>query len=104
MQYVLIGGPFQIIDTPHKVEVWGQAVEIPEDLARGAMLSGALLLPKEEFDVLGFTADELAKYTNARVQAGAPEEFHQKLTAALQAARKYAAQLSADRISASEEK
>lgn len=94
MQYVLVGGPFEIMDTPHKVEVWGQPVEIPEDLARGAICHGALLLPKEEFDGLGFTEKEL-QFTNARVQIGAPPEFHRKLEGAIQAARDYRAKLMA---------
>ncbi len=90
-KYVNVGGPFQIIDTPHKVEVWGQTIEIPDDLARGAILSGAHLLPADQF--AGFTADELAKYPNALAQVSAPPEFHKKLAAAIKAARDYRVEL-----------
>ena|ERR1700688_209099 len=92
MLYVNVGGPFEIMDTPHKIETWGQPVEIPEDLARGAILSGAHLLPAEEFDLLGFTPEE-RKLSNARVQAHAPPEFHARHVKALEAARNYRAQL-----------
>jgi hypothetical protein len=95
MQYVLVGGPFEIVDTPHKIEVWGQPVEIPDDLARGAILEGAHLLPKDQFDALGFPPEQVAKYPNARLQTGAPADFQQKHAAALQAAREYRAQLQA---------
>ena len=93
-QYVNVGGPFEIMDTPHKIEVWGQPVEIPEALAHSAILDGAHLLPVEQFADHKFTADEL-KLTNARVQAGAPPEFHEKHKAAIQAAREYRAQIAA---------
>jgi len=96
-KYVLVGGPFEIMDTPHKVEIWGQVVEIPEDLARGAILSGAHLLPADQFAAQGFTADEL-KLTNARLQVSAAPEFHKKLDAAREAARAYRAELESNEV------
>jgi len=95
MLYVNVGGPFEITDTPHKIETWGQPVEIPEDLARGAIADGAHLLPKDHFDRMGFSAEEL-KLTNARLQANAPASFHQKHAAAIQAARQYRETLKAE--------
>jgi hypothetical protein len=92
--YVNVGGPFEIYDTPHKIETWGEPVEIPDDLAHSAILSGAHLLPADQFSAIGFTADEL-KLSNARVQAGASAEFHTKREAAIAAARAYRAELMA---------
>jgi len=88
MLYVNVGGNFEIVDTPHKIETWGQPVEIPEDLARGAIGSGAHLLPKDQFDKLGFTPDEL-KLSNANLQARASADFHAKAEKAIEAARQY---------------
>ncbi len=101
MKYVLIGGPFEVYDTRHSGDghlaqcVLGAEFEIDQVLAERAILDGAALLPKERFDSLEkpFTADELKKYPNARVQASAPAEFHAKLLAARIAVHDYRAEL-----------
>ena len=95
MIYVLVSGSFETYDTPHKADTLGQQVEMPDDLARSAILSGAALLPKETFDGCGFNAEELAQYPNARVQSAAPAAFQAKLAKAVKAASDYRAQLAA---------
>lgn len=99
--FVLIGGPFEIYDTPHKGDVHlfhctlGAQFEIAEEVGRCAIADGAALLPKDAFDAVGFTADELAKYPNAKKQSEAPKDVQAKLLAARIALHDYRAQLAA---------
>jgi hypothetical protein len=92
MIYVLTHGTFEIADTPHKGEILGQQFDMPEPLAKSAILSGAHILPKAGFDAIGFTADDL-KFSNARLQAHAPAAFHTKHEAARLAVHEYRALL-----------
>jgi hypothetical protein len=94
MLFVLVSGSFQTIDTPHGADTFGQQVEMPEDLAASAILSGASLLPKDAFDSCGFSTEEIAAWPNARMQANAPAPFHAKHAKALQAVREYREKLS----------
>lgn len=93
MKYVLVSGSFEMVDTPHKGAVLGQEFDMTDEEARSAILSGAHLLPKPLFDSQGFTAEELAKHSNARLQANAPAAFLAKRDAAIEAAQKHRAQL-----------
>lgn len=93
MIFVHVSGYFEIMDSPHKGQILGQKLDIPEALANSAIAAGASMLPEEEFAEIGFTADELAKYPNAYVQMNAPSQFHVKHAAAIQAVREYRAAL-----------
>jgi len=92
MVYVLTHGSFQLVDTPIKGEVLGQKFDLTDQQARSLIGRGAALLPEEQFNGIGFTAEEIAKYPNARRQADAPASFHAKHEAALTAAREHRAQ------------
>ncbi len=95
MLYVLVSGTFETLDTPHKGETFGQQFELPENLARSAILAGAQLVPKDAFDSCAFNEKEIAAYPNARLQADAPATFKAKFAKALTVAADYRAKLSA---------
>jgi hypothetical protein len=95
MLYVLTHGTFAIVDTPHKGEILGQQLDLSEDLAKSVILGGGHILPKEDFDALGFTKDEVAKYSNARLQMNAPDSFKTKHAAAQKAVWEHRARLAA---------
>lgn len=99
--FVLVGGPFEIYDSPFQGDshlyrcTLGASFEMPDETAHRAIAEGAPLLPKASFDALGFSAEEMKKYPNAKAQAAAPAEFHEKLLAARIAVHDYRAQLGA---------
>jgi len=93
MILVLVSGTFEMFDTPHKGDTFGQQFDMPDDLARLAVLSGAQLVPKEAFDSCGFNEKEIADYPNARLQAYATDAFKAKLAKAREAASAYRLQL-----------
>jgi hypothetical protein len=90
MKYILIGGPFEVYDTQHSGEghlascTLGGEFEMDQALAERAIVEGAALLPASAFEALPkpFTAEELKRYPNPRLQAAAPPDFHEKLLAA----------------------
>lgn len=92
MLYVLVGGPFSIVDTPHQIEIFGHPFEIAEELAHKAISEGAPILPKEQFDSFSWTPEEL-KFTNARLQTNAPHSWREKRDRALAIVRENLAKL-----------
>lgn len=100
-KYVMMGGPFEITDHPefsgqqHQERVFGDALEMPDALANRAISEGAALLPEKLFAAVGFTAEEIKKYPNARVQTNAPESWKQKHYKARLALHDYRLQLAA---------
>lgn len=98
-RYHLIGGPFEVYDSKLSGDahlsgcVLGAPFEMDEEVASRAIVDGAALLPAESYDEIGFTADELKNYPNARAQASAPVAMQQKLLAARIALHDYRAQL-----------
>ena len=99
MTYRLLGGPFQILDSPFSGEshllncVLGASFEMSDALAKPAILHGAALVPEAMFDGFGFTPAEIKQYPNARFRAGAPAEFGEKYNRAVLAFQEYRAQL-----------
>lgn len=59
----------------------GQAVELDDILATEAIQGGACILPAADFDVLGFTDEELKMYATPGSQINAPAAFKEKLRA-----------------------
>lgn len=53
--YRFVGSYAKVYDTPIELKSFGQLVEIPD--AHAGSIAG--LLPPEEFDKIGFTADDL---------------------------------------------
>lgn len=98
-KFHMVGGPFEITDHPefsgelHLQRVFGEALEMPDAVANRAIHEGAALLPEHVFAAVGFTAEEIAKYPNPRVQTNAPESWKAKHLAARIALHDYRAQL-----------
>lgn len=68
-----------------KLTRFGQRVELPEDIGEQTKhRRGLPCIPAEEFDKLGFTADELRKYGVAASHENAPADFLEKKQQALQ--------------------
>lgn len=61
-----------------RLGLFGQAVELPEDVARACPV-----LIAADFDGIGFTDDELARYAQPGSHADAPPEFLEKKQRAL---------------------
>jgi hypothetical protein len=87
--FVVISGSFHIMDTAFKGEVFGQQIELPEDLATRAVQDGAVMLPKDQFDAFGFTPEEIAAYPNSLARMSAPSDFLAKFTRAVAAQQAY---------------
>jgi hypothetical protein len=62
----------------HKLNRFGQSVDLTDEQADEAIVGGAELLPEADFNDCGFTADELKKYPNPLKRMKAPEEFIEK--------------------------
>ncbi len=99
MIYVLLGGPFQIMDTPLSGEphllkcALGARFEIDQPLAEGAIRHGAMIVPEEVYATYGFTPEDEKRHPNARLHATASAEFKAKYAAAIQAFQEFRAQL-----------
>jgi hypothetical protein len=72
-----------------RLQTFGQAVELTDDMVRAASLGGAEILPDDEFQAIGFTDQELKLWGNAVRQMKAPETFRAKYLAAREAARMF---------------
>ena len=97
--YVSLGVPFQIFDTPFSGDVFlgklvlGGEIEMPDDLAKSAIVSGAAIVPKAIFDAVDFSPAEVKSHPISKTHAGAPAEFLEKYKAALTALHEHRAQL-----------
>lgn len=68
---------------------FGQRVELPAELAKDAVRGGASLLPEDQFEALGFSAEELSKHGTPGGRINAPDSFLRKHKAGLLAAHEY---------------
>jgi hypothetical protein len=59
--YRFVGAHAKIYDTPYTFSRFGQLVELPEDLARSAVLGRVRLIPAAIWEALGITAEDLQK-------------------------------------------
>lgn len=57
----------------------GQPANLPPELIKDAILGGCPLIPKDKFDAIGFTPDELRAFGPYEKRMTAPAEFHSKL-------------------------
>ena len=57
----------------------GQAVELDAEINNDHPALSIPILPAKEFDLLGFTPDELSKYARFTSRGGASDEFHAKI-------------------------
>jgi hypothetical protein len=61
---------------------FGQRVELPDGVARTAIAGGCALLPAEEFETIGFTAEEVERHPYPGDWESAPAELIAKRCAA----------------------
>lgn len=92
--FVFLGSFSQVLsETPGesiKLTRFGQRVELSDDAAEQTRHPRGLpVIPAEDFDALGFTADDLRKFGAAQSHENAPAEFLQKKMLALQALHEY---------------
>ena len=64
---------------------FGQAKELTREQARDLASGGSAIVPRAQFDALGFTAEELRKFGPFGAHANAPAEFAAKQQAAIAA-------------------
>ena|SRR5579875_3264565 len=86
MLYRFIGDVARLrIDGQHiDLTYFGQEVDMTEDQARGGLGSPVVAIPDSEFQALGFTPDELEKYSTSVDQRSAPATFLAKKQRALE--------------------
>lgn len=79
MEYVFVG-TFVSLPDGRDIKQFGSVIELPEDVAEHYITDGVQLVPKSDFDSIGFTPDELAKYPTVYMQNStpAPDDFMQK--------------------------
>ena len=80
-QFVFVGARTELPNL--KLERFGQAVELPEAAAENIIAGGGALLPKDDFDALGFTEQEVSLYAYPAPRAQAPQVFHVKYSEAI---------------------
>lgn len=81
MKYVYIGTESDI--GAIQLRSFGQHVELDPETAREAIAGGCPILPVEEFDAIGFDAEEIKAFAKPGPRAGAPDAFHEKHHAAM---------------------
>lgn len=104
MKMVFLGTETDIGGYP-ALRNFGQVIELPDQLAKEAVLGGAALIPVDQFDAVGFTEQELRKFATPGARRQATEEFAHKQHAALLALHEYREGLEkeeADRLAAAE--
>jgi hypothetical protein len=76
--YRFVGSYCEIDNGRIKMDRFGQRVEFSGDVADTVIRGGGAILPEEDFENLGFTADEQAAYAYPGQQESAPESFKTK--------------------------
>ena len=92
MTYRFLGSASDIGESI-RLSRFGQSVELPDELARVAVLGGCALLPESEFLSVGFTTRELESFGSVASHERAPAEFLDKKRRALVAAHEWREQL-----------
>lgn len=84
-KYRYVGGAeAEIWDSGFKFTKFGQLVEMPDDMAAIAKAGKISIIPAEEFDKLGFTPEDLKKFTRFESHRSAPIDFIEKRNQAWQ--------------------
>lgn len=82
--YVFIGTYSEALVGGVRLTEFGQRIELTEDLGATTVEPGGLIcIPAADFDALGFTPSELAKWKKTATHGRAPAEFLAKKRAAL---------------------
>lgn len=66
-----------------KLSQVGQALNLTQEQAEEYIRGGCVLIPKETFDEIGFTDDELRRFGGVDGRGSAPQEFLDKLALAV---------------------
>lgn len=74
--YRFVGAESTVGDV--QLKRFGQKIELTEEEAHNAILGGAAVIPDAEFEALGFTDQELAKFPHVGQQVLAPVAFKDK--------------------------
>ena len=83
--FVFLGAYSEVLGAGIKLTRFGQRVDLPPEIADETKLAGGLpCIPTDQFDAIGFTAEELRKYGPAAAHENAPPEFLAKKAQALQ--------------------
>jgi hypothetical protein len=84
MTVVFLGAYSEVLGAGIKLTRFGQRVDLPPEIAEETKHPRGLpCIPAEDFDKIGFTADELKRYGVADSHANAPAEFLAKKQQAL---------------------
>lgn len=62
---------------------FGQRIELLDEVAENVILGGAALITEEDFNVIGFSTDELTDFAFPGQRVNAPEDFKARETAAV---------------------
>ena len=82
--FVFLGAYSEVLGAGIKLTRFGQRVELPPEIAEETKHPRGLpCIPAEQFDAIGFTAEELRKYGAAAAQENAPPEFWERKAKAL---------------------
>ena len=85
MTFVFLGAHSEVLGAGIKLTRFGERVELPPEIADETKVAGGLpCIPADQFDAIGFTADELRKYGPTAAHGSAPPEFLAKKVQALQ--------------------
>lgn len=85
MTFVFLGTVSEVWGHGIKLTRFGERVELPEDVAAETKIHGGLpCITAEDFDAIGFTADELKRYSVSATHDAAPLSFREKKAEALE--------------------
>jgi hypothetical protein len=89
-RFVFVGGlPSHMMGVVSFTQ-WGQSANLTDEQARDLARGGARIVPAEEFDALGVTTKNLAKYAPFGAHQNADSEFLAQKNAAVAMAEKFA--------------
>jgi len=91
--YRFVGDCADIWNPNFQFRRFGQKAELDDVIVKHAVSQGVQLIPEAEFDAIGFTDAELAKFPSAISHMAAPDEFKRKKATALVALAEYRASL-----------
>ena len=80
-QFVFVGAHTELPNL--RLERFGQVVELSHEAAENIIAGGGALLPKDDFDALNFTEQEVSLYTHPAPRAQAPQAFQVKYSDAI---------------------
>lgn len=93
--YRFVGDQADVYTPTYQFRRFGQKAEIDDVLAQQLIRKRIPLIPEAEFEAIGFTDDELAKFPTAISHMGATDEFKRKKKTALLALEEFRTSLAA---------